>query len=321
MTLDRREIPRVTTMLQSVRAIEGRPRPAVVAAGFALVFGIGLVDAVTDLRLEFVAIYLIPVSLVVWYGSRTLGVAAGVLSVAMWLGAHDQQEMEQAGVAVLAWNVAVRLSMYVVFAATLAALHRTLKALADALEREHELARTDGLTGIRNARAFREAAESEVVRLARYERPLTLAYLDADGFKAVNDRFGHSAGDRVLRTIAQTLATHVRAVDVAARLGGDEFGLLFPETGPDAAFAALHKLRRALAEAMAREGVDVTFCIGVVTTLRPVESVDGLLQHADAMMYEVKRFGKNGIRAEVLKADPAEPELGPAARRLAADPP
>jgi len=305
MTPDRREFPRVTTVLQNVRALEGRPRPAVVVAGFALVFGIGLVDAVTDLRLDFVAIYLIPVSLVVWFGTRTLGIAAGVLSVAMWLGAHDQQEVEQAGLAVLAWNVTVRISMYVVFAATLAALHRTLKALADALEREHELARTDGLTGIRNARAFREAAEAEVVRIARYERPLTLAYLDADGFKAVNDRLGHSAGDRVLRTIAQTLATHVRAVDVAARLGGDEFGLLFPETGPDAALAALGKLRRALAESMAAEGVDVTFCIGVVTTLRTIESVDGLLQHADALMYEVKRYGKNGIRAEVLEADPA----------------
>jgi diguanylate cyclase (GGDEF)-like protein len=321
MTTHLRETPRVTTMLRRVRALEGRPRPGVVMAGFALVFGLGLVDAVTDLRLDFVAIYLIPVSLVVWYGTRTLGVAAGVLSVAMWLGAHDQLEMEQAGLAVLAWNVTVRISLYIVFAFTLAALHRTLKALADALEREHELARTDGLTVIRNARAFREAAEAEVVRIARYERPLTLAYLDADGFKAVNDRFGHSVGDRVLRTIAQTLATHVRAVDVAARLGGDEFALLFPETGPDAALAALHKLRRALAESMAGEGVDVTFCIGVVTTLRPVESVDGLLQHADAMMYEVKRFGKNGVRAEVLEEGPAEAELGPAARRMAAERP
>jgi diguanylate cyclase (GGDEF)-like protein len=241
----------------------------------------------------------------VWYGSRTLGIAAGVLSVAIWLGAHDHEELATSGMAVLAWNVAVRLLLYVVFATTLAALHRTLKALADALEREHELARTDGLTGIRNATAFREAAEAEVVRVARYERPLTLAYLDADGFKAVNDRYGHSIGDRVLRTIAQTLAANVRAVDVAARMGGDEFAVLFPETGADAALAALRKLRRALAEAMAAERVDVTFCVGVVTALRPVDSVDDLLQHADGLMYEVKRGGKNGIRTEVLESDAA----------------
>lgn len=305
MAADRYEIPRVTTVLQSVREIEGRPRPAVSAVAFVLVVAIGLVDAVTDPRLDFVAIYLIPLSLAVWYGSRTLGIAAGVLSVAIWLGAHDQEELATSGMAVLAWNVTVRLLLYIVFAVTLAALHRTLKALADALEREHELARTDGLTGIRNARAFREAAEAEVVRVARYERPLTLAYLDADGFKAVNDRYGHSTGDRVLRVIAQTLASNVRAVDVAARLGGDEFGLLFPETGPDSALAALRKLRRALAEAMAAERVDVTFCVGVVTALRPVESVDDLLQHADALMYEVKRRGKNDVRAEVLESDTA----------------
>jgi diguanylate cyclase (GGDEF)-like protein len=304
MAQDRHEFQRVTSVLESVREIEGGHRPAVVVLGFALVVAIGLVDAVTDARLDFVAVYLIPLSLAVWYGSRTLGVAAGVLSIAMWLGAHDQEQLAEGGLAVLGWNVGVRLLLYIVFAVTLSALHRTLKALADALEREHELARTDGLTGIRNARAFREAAEAEVVRVARYERPLTLAYLDADGFKAVNDRYGHSTGDRVLRTIAQTLSANVRAVDVAARLGGDEFAVLFPETGPDAGLAALRKLRRALADAMRAEGVDVTFCIGVVTTLRPVESVDGLLQHADALMYEVKRLGKNDIRAEVLDPDP-----------------
>ncbi len=298
------EFQRVTTVLESVREIEGGRRPAVVALGFALVVGIGLVDAVTDVRLDFVAVYLIPLSLAVWYGNRTLGITAGVLSIAMWLGAHDREQMAQGGAAVLMWNVGVRLLLYVVFAVTLSALHRTLKALAGALEREHQLARTDGLTLIRNARAFREAAEAEVVRVARYERPLTLAYLDADGFKAVNDRYGHSTGDRVLRAIAQTISTNVRAVDVAARLGGDEFAVLFPETGPEAGLAALRKLKRALNDAMRAEGVDVTFCIGVVTALRPVESVDGLLQHADALMYEVKRGGKNDIRAEVLESEP-----------------
>jgi diguanylate cyclase (GGDEF)-like protein len=314
MTADRRETPRVTTVLRAIRELEGRPRPLVVGAGFVLVFAIGFLDASTDARLSFAALYLLPISVVVWFGSREAGVAAGLVSVAIWLLSHRVLAAAPGGALVLVWNASLRLALYLAFALTLFALRRTLKALTDALEREHELARVDSLTGVRNARAFREAAEQEVARAERYDRPLTLAYLDADGFKSVNDTYGHSAGDRVLRTIAQTLATNVRTVDTAARLGGDEFGLLFPETGSAAAAGALRKLQGALAEAMAREGVDVTFCFGVVTALRPVRSVDGLLQRADALMYEVKRRGKNGVRAEVL--DPGAPaDAGPAGRR------
>jgi diguanylate cyclase (GGDEF)-like protein len=319
MTADRRQTPRVTTVLQAVRELEGRPMPVVVGAGILLLLAIGLLDASTDARLSFAALYLIPISLLVWFGGRAAGLTAGAASVAIWLVSHRALAAAPGGVLVLTWNASLRLALYVVFALTLFALRRTLKALADALEREHELARVDGLTGVRNARAFREAADQEVARAERYGRPLTLAYLDADGFKAVNDTFGHSAGDRVLRTIAQTLASNVRSADTAARLGGDEFGLLFPETGSEAAAAALKKLQGALAEAMAREQVGVTFCFGVVTTLRPVRSVDWLLQRADALMYEVKRRGKNGIRSEVLEGDtPAEAD--PAGRRAGEGP-
>jgi diguanylate cyclase (GGDEF)-like protein len=314
MTAEGRETPRVTTVLRAVRRLEGRPRPLVVGAGFALVFAIGLLDALTDIRLSFAALYLLPISIVFWFGSRAAGVAAGIVSVAVWLAADRAVAATPGGTLVLTWNASLRLILYVAFVFTLYALRQSLRALSGALEREHELARVDGLTGVRNARAFREAADQEVARAARYGRPLTLAYLDADGFKSVNDTFGHSVGDRVLRVIAQTLATNVRAVDIAARLGGDEFGLLFPETGSEAADGALRKLQGALAEAMAREEVVVTFCIGAVTVVRPVLSVDGLLQRADALMYEVKHHGKNGIRAEVLADGPAA-ETDPALRR------
>lgn len=318
MTAEQRDAPRVITVLRAVHALEGRPRPLVVAAGLALVAAVGAVDASTDTRLNFAALYLLPISLLLWYGGRAVGIAAGLGIVAIWLVTHAALAATPGGVLVLVWNASLRLALYLAFALTLFALRRALRALADALEREHELARVDSLTGVRNARAFGEAAEQEVARAERYSRPLTLAYLDADGFKTVNDTFGHSAGDRVLRTIAQTLAANVRAVDVAARLGGDEFGLLFPETGSAAAAAVLRKLQGSLAEAMAREGVDVTFCIGAVTVMRPVRSVDGLLQRADALMYEAKRHGKNGIRSEVL-ADGAAAGAGPADRRAGGD--
>lgn len=300
MSPDRRDAPRVTAVLKSVRDIHGEQRPWLVVAGFVLVAVIGVADGLSDWRISFAAIYLIPVALVAWFGGRKPGLIAGGASVVVWMLAHAGAGAAALGAFALAWNAVVRLALYLVAAVTLVALRKTLKALADALEREHELARIDPLTGVRNARAFREAAEQEVARSARYKRPLTLAYLDADGFKAVNDRLGHSAGDRVLRVMAQTLAGNVRIVDTVARFGGDEFAILLPETGAEGALAVLSHLRTALAFAMEKEGVDVTFCIGAITSLAAARTVDALLQRADALMYEVKHDGKNGIRADVF---------------------
>jgi diguanylate cyclase (GGDEF)-like protein len=104
--------------------------------------------------------------------------------------------------------------------------------LRSAMEREKEAARTDSLTGAMNSRAFGELATAELHRARRYERPFTIAYVDIDDFKAVNDRFGHSSGDTLLRLVAETMKHNSRAVDVIARVGGDEFVILFPETGP-----------------------------------------------------------------------------------------
>lgn len=300
MTESRRDTPRVTTVLQRVESLDARSRPLVVGAACVLVLVIGYLESVPGSRLNYLALYLLPLALAVWYGGTRAGVAAALLSVAVWWIGHRLGGGPPRGAFVEAWNAGARVVLFLVFVYTLATLRRTLRSLADALKREHDLARMDGLTGIRNAHAFREAADAEVARSTRYGRPITMAYIDADGFKGVNDRFGHSAGDRVLRTIAQTLAEQVRTVDVVARLGGDEFGILLPETGPDAALAVLRKLHPALNESMVREGVSVTFCIGAVTSMRPPKSVDELLQRADALMYEVKRAGKNDVRTEVL---------------------
>jgi diguanylate cyclase (GGDEF)-like protein len=302
----RRDTPRVTVVLQRVESLDARSRPLVVGAACVLVLVIGYLESVPGSRLNYLALYLLPLALAVWYGGTWAGVAAALLSVAVWwIGRRLGGGGPPRSVFVEAWNAGARSALFLVFVYTLATLRRTLQSLADALKREHDLARMDGLTGIRNAHAFRESADAEVARSTRYGRPVTLAYIDADGFKGVNDRLGHSAGDRVLRIIAQTLAAKVRAVDVVARLGGDEFGVLLPETGPDAALAVLRKLHPALNKSMVREGVPVTFCIGAVTSMRPPKSVDELLQRADALMYEVKRAGKNGVRTEVLDHDTA----------------
>jgi diguanylate cyclase (GGDEF)-like protein len=148
-----------------------------------------------------------------------------------------------------------------------------------------------------NARVFRETVEHELYRSARYERPITLAFIDIDGFKVVNDVHGHRVGDAVLRSLGAGLERCTRKTDVVARLGGDEFAILLPETGQEAARTSIEKVRECLREAMqSRIDVAVTFSVGVVTCDDGECTADELIQAADAMMYSVKQHGKDGVR-------------------------
>ncbi len=164
------------------------------------------------------------------------------------------------------------------------------------IEAERKLARCDALTGLANRRAFYERAESERKRAIRYTRPLSLAYIDLDNFKQVNDTSGHEAGDQLLVSVASVLQNNLRAEDFAARLGGDEFALLLPESGHAAAAFVITKLHRLLTSAMQEKGSAVTFSMGLVTYEVAPESAEQMVQKADELMYSVKHHGKNAIR-------------------------
>ncbi|HZB44952.1 MAG TPA: diguanylate cyclase [Pyrinomonadaceae bacterium] len=166
-------------------------------------------------------------------------------------------------------------------------------ALKKELEKERMLARTDELTGIANKRAFHEAVSAEIRRSARYRHPFTVAFLDVDDFKRVNDQHGHGVGDSILRTISGSIKASLRAADVVARLGGDEFAILLPETGKEAAQAALRNVQDNLAVAMHERGIPVTLSVGAVTCLNPKCEVDELIGVADSQMYAAK-FGRKG---------------------------
>jgi diguanylate cyclase (GGDEF)-like protein len=161
---------------------------------------------------------------------------------------------------------------------------------------ERELARTDYLTGAVNGRSFAELAEAEINRARRNEHPFSVAFMDVDDFKLVNDREGHSAGDRLLQLVSDTIRHNVRNVDTVARLGGDEFAVLMPETGDDAAQVVIRRVRRELLDVVKRRGWPVTFSVGVVTWDIPPTSVDDVLRAADDLMYTAKRLGKNTVR-------------------------
>jgi diguanylate cyclase (GGDEF)-like protein len=186
------------------------------------------------------------------------------------------------------WNMAVRLGVFLVVADLVSEFRRLLT-------HQTELSRTDSLTGVLNRRAFHEAGDAEVNRMRRYLRPLTLAFMDIDNFKAVNDASGHRAGDALLVCVAQCLESQLRSMDLVSRLGGDEFAILFPETGQAGAQKALPRLRDSLQREMAASKWPVTFSIGVVTCTAAPEDMDHLVHFADQLMYAAKRRGKDCI--------------------------
>ncbi len=167
---------------------------------------------------------------------------------------------------------------------------------------EEQLAEIDPLTGALNTRAFIERATREISRSRRHGRPLSLAYMDLDNFKAVNDTKGHAQGDEVLRKVVSTLKSRSRAQDLVARLGGDEFVILFAETDSKGASQAVENLQQTLTKAMEQEGWPVTFSIGLLTHQKPPTDLGEIITTADNLMYGAKKSGKNQVRHLTLDA-------------------
>jgi diguanylate cyclase (GGDEF)-like protein/PAS domain S-box-containing protein len=170
-----------------------------------------------------------------------------------------------------------------------------LKSQEAALEAERKLARVDSLTGLANRRAFYEGAELERKRALRRSRPLSIAYLDLDNFKQINDRNGHEMGDELLACVGGIMRANLRAEDMVARLGGDEFAVLLPESDYQAASIAVTKLHRILSDEMQKHCWPVGVSLGMVTFESIPENVEDMVHAADELMYNVKRDGKNRI--------------------------
>jgi diguanylate cyclase (GGDEF)-like protein len=154
-------------------------------------------------------------------------------------------------------------------------------------------ASTDPLTGLANHRKFHERLRAEVQRAHRYQRPLSLAVIDVDNFKRVNDVSGHEAGDRVLADIARHLGSMGRSQDVLARIGGDEFAILLPETDRMQAFAALERERRMIASATFDVG-RMTISAGICD-LEAAPEADAMFRLADGALYWSKAHGRDVV--------------------------
>jgi len=266
-----------------------RSKTFIITVGLLLVVLLGVINCLSGPDVSFLIFYTAPIILAAWYVGRNAGFLMCAASGSSWVVVAVLTHEHYASPFIPYWNVSVLLGFILILSYIVSAFKRSL-------EKERELARTDYLTGTVNGRFFMELAEAEITRARRHGRPFTVAYMDVDDFKLVNDRFGHSAGDALLRTVAESVKGSVRAIDVVARLGGDEFAVLMPETDGHAAEVATRRIRRDLLEVARRNGWPVTYSIGVVTWDTPPHSVDEMLRTADDLMYAAKRNGKNTIR-------------------------
>jgi diguanylate cyclase (GGDEF)-like protein len=158
------------------------------------------------------------------------------------------------------------------------------------------MAHTEFLTGAVNTRFFFELLQMEIDRSQRYSHPFTIAYIDIDNFKEVNDRFGHVTGDRVLSLVVEWASRHIRKTDLVARLGGDEFALLMPETSQESAQIILSKIQSEILTGMHSANWPVTISIGVLTCISAPPGTQEVIGMVDDLMYSVKHTGKNAIK-------------------------
>jgi diguanylate cyclase (GGDEF)-like protein len=255
------------------------------------------------LGLGLALLCIVPVAVASWWlGRLPAALAAFCATGGRFLvevaGPHAPGQVAMAG-----WN-AFSLLAILAFAATSVALVRrnrdhqaVLSAqLAALLAQSESLARTDGLTGLANSRAFIERLAVDLPRLARSGEALCLAYLDLDNFKQVNDCYGHSAGDELLCNIAKVIREAVRQGDLPARLGGDEFAVALWDLSPEAAAA----VARRLLDQVRRLGRDfpeahLGASVGIAHLAEVPASADEAVRRADTALYAAKAAGKGRI--------------------------
>ena len=269
-------------------------RPTLLVVGLILITACRWGDATGRLSLATTWLFAALLLLAGWSCSRNAALGLTLISLLAW------GWIDVSGAAV--WTEA--LSGQLVRLAVALGLVAWMSRLRERLVEAYRLARLDSLTGLPNRQALVEALEAELSRTRRLGRPFSVALLDCDGFKGINDRYGHLAGDEVLRRIGLGLRQHTRPYDCVGRLGGDEFLLVLSEVDSENAVLIAERLRHFVE----REYPELTFSLGVVTFRTADFDWDECIQQADDAMYAAKRRGPDQTRFEVVD--------GPTARTL-----
>lgn len=244
-------------------------------------------------RFGMLLFYLVPIAWLAWQTGRTPALIMAVAATLTRFGVKITEAINAGAIGPeLIWSVGSELIFFLIFAGLLLTVRRQLDA-------ERALARCDGLTKLANARAFELALIAERERLVRYNRVVSLIYFDLDNFKQVNDRYGHAAGDELLKIVGALITKDIRQVDTGARLGGDEFALILPETLAGGAQIVARRLSDSIARVAGERNWPITCSMGCVTFETAPERAEAMTRAADAAMYRAKNGGKNRIETQI----------------------
>jgi diguanylate cyclase (GGDEF)-like protein len=268
------------------------PKWFLIILAYVLIIIIGYIDYLLSFKISFSLFYLLSITLVSYYVSQKQGILLSLLSAIIWITSDILSGHEYFNYIIPFWNTLIRLGFFLIYSI----LIFNLKKANDNLKKYAE---EDSLTGSFNSRIFYQFLKVELDRSKRFQYPLSLAYIDLDNFKMVNDTKGHNEGDRVLKLIVQVIKKNTRKSDIISRLGGDEFAILLPQTDGNHAYAVIRKIKDILFKTMLENHYSVTFSIGLVTYTQMPDNVSEIIQKADTLMYEVKRSGKNNIKHQI----------------------
>lgn len=280
---------------QLINLLDKSNKDMVNGLGLLAVLLLGVIDSLTGPMIAFSPFYLLPLAVIAWKVGQRAAIGASLLAAATW-GTADIIVYSHGPVWIPVWNSTARLLVFVVVVTL-------LSSLRSALAVQQILAASDSLTGVANARTFDRAAGNLMSDRSGMKYPFTIAYLDLDNFKSLNDTLGHSGGDDVLQAVARSLDENTRATDLVARVGGDEFALLLPATDSEAAAELMTQLVSRTQEVLSNLSMRVTFSTGAATFLIPAHSIDEMVKVADDLMYEAKRSKKGSFRHVVVGLD------------------
>lgn len=256
---------------------------ALILSGFVVAFGEVF---------YFEPFYVLPITLASWYGSNKAGLMLALFTVLVLVlvkGLVFQGDLDIETIFYYGLPHAISYSGLAILVTNFRSVHKVETTAAD----------IDSLTSINNPRSFYAKLANELVRSYRYKHIFSLAYIDIDDFKSINDSQGHSEGDRLLIEVANCLKSSLRETDMVARLGGDEFAVLLPETEQKEAKIVFSNVIHLLQERMKKYDWSVSFSAGLVTFDTLPGDIKEAIKITDDLMYSVKNREKNNIAFKI----------------------
>lgn len=255
-----------------------------IVLSFLITIAVAYADSKTGHEVSLSIFFLIPVSLAAIASNFRVGIAISVVSAIAWYWNDVSSGPAHSHWLIPVWNSVMRFGYFI--------LHSFfLSRYVEQLAINREYANTDTLTGARNSRYLRIRLTKEMESASAGN--LTLAYIDLDNFKQVNDQYSHAEGDIVLRSFVDLVTARIRETDFLARIGGDEFVLVMPGCDTESSRNAIEVIIANARKLFLEKGWPISLSIGAVTTRTRTISSEDLIASADHLMYDAKKQGKN----------------------------